>query len=89
MFLAGLTASLGGMLCLALSQQKTARALLRRMPAVAPRPWLRLAGFTLLLISCALGVVAYGVGVGLTTFFGWACAASWSIALAAAWRRKA
>lgn len=88
MFFLGLIVAVLGMLCLALSQKKQARVLVTRLPAAATRLGLRLLGALCLVASAALGVMTYGLGVGLTTFFGWACAAGWVIALTIAWRRR-
>ena len=81
MFIAGLMAAVGGMLCIAATQPKQA-ALLSGSPLSDGRRRLAVCtGTALLLLSASVGVEAYGLGVGLVSFCAWACFAAWGVAL--------
>ncbi len=88
MMMAGFVVALGGMFCFAASQKKQALLIFGTSPV---HGWRRLAiigGTVLLGLSAWLGVSVYGFGVGLVTFFAWACFAAWTVALTASWQRS-
>ncbi|MEM8981759.1 MAG: DUF3325 family protein [Pseudomonadota bacterium] len=87
MFWLGFGVTIVGALCLALSQSKHAKLILQRE---LQRPWpivARGVGIALWLAAAVLGAELYGVGIGIATFFAWACLGSWAVALLATWRR--
>lgn len=87
-FLLGWLVALFGMLLLALTQSKQARLLLVSAPAGSYRRALRILGSFLLVASAFQSIAAYGLGVGLVTFFSHACFAAWCVSLFLTWRRS-
>ena len=87
-FLLGWLVALFGMLLLALTQSKQARLLLVSAPAGSYRWALRILGSFLLVASAFQSIAAYGLGVGLVTFFSHACFAAWCVSLFLTWRRS-
>ncbi|MEM7100507.1 MAG: DUF3325 family protein [Pseudomonadota bacterium] len=87
-YLFGLLVATLGMLCIAAAQSKQAKLLLQRSlneSQTRTAIWLGSA----LLVSCAWQcVAAYGLGIGLTTFFAHACFAAWLVAGLITWRRS-
>ncbi|MEM7000053.1 MAG: DUF3325 family protein [Pseudomonadota bacterium] len=83
----GFSAALVGMACLAVTQSKHARAVLRGPLSPARRSTLLALGWLLLLSSAWLGVSKYGAGIGLTTFCAWICLAAWVVTVSLNWFR--
>lgn len=80
-FLLGLASATLGMLCLASNQAKYARVLFKApLPSDRGRTaaWI---GWALLLVSGAVGIEGYGLGVGLVSFFACSCFGAWGVAL--------
>jgi hypothetical protein len=65
-----------------------ARLLLISAPAGSYRWALRILGSFLLVASAFQSIAAYGLGVGLVTFFSHACFAAWCVSLFLTWRRS-
>ena len=87
MFVLGSLAALGGMFCIAATQSKQAGVLFGKALGSNRKHVARWSGTFLLIVSAYLGIAAYGVGIGLVSFFAWACLAGWVVALLITWKR--
>ena len=86
-FLIGWFLALLGMLTLALTQAKHARLWFGAAPAAKTRWACSIVGYALLFSSTYQAIAAYGLGVGLVTFFSHVCFAAWCVSLLLTWRR--
>lgn len=87
MFLLGMAVTTAGMFCLAATQNKQARLMFGRPPNSWPKRLLVTGGCFFLVVSLCIAAALYGWGVGIVTFFGWACVGGWLIALMLTLRR--
>ena len=87
-FLLGWLLALLSMLAFALAQPKQARLLISIVPESSSRWILICLGSALLVASGYQAIAAYGVGVGIVTFFSHACFGAWCISLSLTWRRS-
>ena len=86
-FLIGWSLALLGMLTLAFTQAKQARLLFGAAPAASTRLVFSIVGYALLFSSTYHAIAAYGLGVGLVTFFSHVCFAAWCVSILLTWRR--
>ena len=86
-FLIGWLLALLGMLTLAFPQATQAKLLFGAAPAASTRWAFSIVGYALLFSSTYQAIAAYGLGVGLVTFFSHVCFAAWCVSLLLPWRR--